>query len=135
MMTCEQRLKFSSIAHSLGLAAMTKSLELFNTACKLHAYNTLFDAPESIKIGNKAHSERLWKDRAALDELSGKLFKINDQISAMPAVGKFVSCVDGLEHSYISAGRLPDWSDAPEDEAEAIKAFEDYWARKLLTVS
>ena len=68
-------------------------------------------------------------------DVSAVIFKAHkllaeEYIAARPQICTYTSVVDGSECSYVFAGMLPDFEKAPEDEAAALKAVDDYYARE-----
>lgn len=129
MMTFEEKMTRNSSTHRMAMAALDKYSELSDAWHKLHAYNTLFDPPKSIREANKARAERLYKEMHTALDLYKALDKVRDTINAKPCISTYISVLGG-ERTLIHAGMLPDFSPTSKDETEALKMLADYYARE-----
>lgn len=130
MLTYEQHEIFTKCARQISSAALHRYCELSKTADKLNAYNLLLEPPATIRKVNAEHVKQLREKSRLLLELHEKAGKADDYITARPSICSYISVVDGKEQSYVFAGMLPNFERAPEDEAQALQAVDEYHEAK-----
>ena len=128
MLTAQQHDIFIKCARQILLAALHGDCELFKTADKLKAYNTLLEPPETIRQANADRARQLNEQSAVLWDLYKKANKTVAYVAARPSLCSYVS-FDGEQRTYVLPGRLPDCECAPEDETQELAAVDEYFAR------
>lgn len=129
MLTAQQHDIFIRCAHQISSAALHGYFELSETENKLKAYNTLLEPPETIRQANADRARQLQKQMDSLWSLYKKADKASDYVVARPSILSYTSGFDGSKRTLILPGRLPDCEQAPEDEAQALAAVNEYFAR------
>lgn len=130
MMPAQRHEIFKACARQLDKAFWDKHFELFREANKLEAYNTLLEPPASIRKANVERIKRLREQLNVLWDLHKEAEKADDYVTARPSIHSYTSEWDGRERSFVLAGLLPNCERAPEDEAQALQAVDEYFARK-----
>ncbi|MBQ6298686.1 MAG: hypothetical protein IJK81_13560 [Selenomonadaceae bacterium] len=126
MMTNEEQQKRIESVSRLRRAAFKKWMD--KTPDKLFAFNTLFEPPVTIREAVRVQSKRLREESREAYELWKRLDRIVDRLYALPT--SVESTCLGKKYSFIHKGMLPDFTPTSEDEAEALKMLEEFYARK-----
>ncbi|MBQ3434705.1 MAG: hypothetical protein IJG24_06645 [Selenomonadaceae bacterium] len=129
MMTFEEQMARIDSVRNVSSAVHREYMKKRRTAEKLDAYNTLLEPPANIREGVAVQANRLRKDMNELHALAIKLGKIQDKLFAMPSQSTITN-FDGSQRVIIHKGILPDFEESSEDEAQALKMLEEFYARE-----
>ncbi|MBR4383303.1 MAG: hypothetical protein IKP64_07080 [Selenomonadaceae bacterium] len=129
MLTAPQHDVFIKCARQISAAALHGYCSLSREADKLNAYNMLLEPPETIRQANAERARQLNKQAFSLRDLWIKADKADTYVNARPQLCTYTS-FDGSEQTFVLAGILPDCERAPEDEAQALQAVDEYLARE-----
>jgi len=129
MLTLTERTARHKSVYNTTRAVSKAADTLFEKQRALHQYAWNYKMPALIQAGARAAEERYWEQYLALSRLSREISAVNDAIDARPF--KWVS-PDG-ESVTIFAGRLPNGEETSTNEAQALKMFAAYKARKAFS--